>query len=424
MSTPQAPTLPYFRWALAAAVVLTLVVPVSAQELLFDEPQKLGSSVNTDAEESSPVLSRDGQRLYFSRAFDRNNVGGEFGGTDIWVTHREAGGKWQPASNKLNHWNNKLSNAVIGVSRDNQSVYLLNAYKPKSGIAFSKNIKGEWTDPEVIPVPGLTRSNYVGYYVHPSFNVIIISMESKESVGKEDLFITVKDSLGNWSPPTNLGLTVNTEGFEISPFLSEDTKRLYFSSDGHAGMGDADIFVSERLYNDSWTVWTKPRNLGNSINSPKFDAYFSIYGDSVCMFASNRDSERADIYSAKVRAKTVKPFEGPTQVYLDATEAAALFGPPTDLQFMEGLTELNQDHKKYINAIAQAMQKNKDVKCRLVAIRNSDRNKIEIQQARLLSILDYFKQLGVEGSRFIFGVEQASSATIAERETVVLRFYR
>ncbi len=53
---------------------------------------------------------------------------------------------------------------------------------------------------------------------------------------EEDLYVSLKNGAGEWSEPKNLGATINTEGFEISPYLSSLDK-LYFSSSGHPGQG-------------------------------------------------------------------------------------------------------------------------------------------------------------------------------------------
>ena len=286
-------------------IVVTFIclwtLQASGQELVFSEPVKLGSQINSDDEELAPMLSSDGKTLYFSRAFHANNIGGKYAGSDIWVSKKDDKGNWMPAANMSNQWNNRRSNAVIGVNHDHTVVYLLNAYSNKSGISFSKLNSGIWGKPEFIPIPGINRDDFVGIYVHPDFDVIMISMKGADSNGEEDLYVSLKDSFGNWIAPKNLGHTINTKGFEISPFLSLDKKRLFFSSNGHQGFGDADIFISERLY-DSWDVWSKPQNLGNKVNSGLFDAYFTVL-DSIGYFSSTRNRASAKLYRVGVRNK-------------------------------------------------------------------------------------------------------------------------
>lgn len=285
-------------------VLVLCSLAIQAQELKFEKTEKLGDHINSTAEEISPLLTPDGKTLYFARVFHPDNNGGKIAGLDIWRSDKTAEGEWTPATNKFKQWNTKGSNAVIGINKNGTVIYLLNSYNKKSGIAFSKLLNGEWTSPETIVIPGMERSEFVGYYMNPTFDILLISMNDKDSFGQEDLYVSIKGPGEKWSTPLNLGSTINTEGFEIAPYLSEDGKKIYFSSNGHAGLGDADIFVSERLY-ESWTVWSKPKNLGKPINSEKFDAYFTLHNDTICTFSSNRDAEFSDIYQSIFKQQTI-----------------------------------------------------------------------------------------------------------------------
>ncbi|MCB9314843.1 MAG: PD40 domain-containing protein [Lewinellaceae bacterium] len=66
-------------------------------------------------------------------------------------------------------------------------------------------------------------------------------------------------------PPAALSADINTDGEEVSPFLSPDGRTLYYTSTGYPGLGSSDIFVSHRT-KDDWTHWTRPVNLGKEIN--------------------------------------------------------------------------------------------------------------------------------------------------------------
>jgi len=125
---------------------------------------------------------------------------------------------------------------------------------------------------------------------------MLLSYSSYKGIA-EDLFVSFKKN-GTWSAPKNLGKTINTNGFEISPFLSADEKTLFFASNGLNGVGDADIFFTKRL-DDSWENWTAPKNLGNDVNTSGFDAYFTIAPDlKTAYFCSGDNAESSsDIYS-------------------------------------------------------------------------------------------------------------------------------
>ena len=157
-------------------------------------------------------------------------------------------------------------------------------------------------------------------------------MDFKSTNGKEDLYISLKDDDGKWSAPQNLGTTINSPGYEISPFLSDDGTLLFFASDGHEGYGDADIYMSRRLY-DSWDIWTEPINLGSQINSDAFDAYFFLHDEKEAFFASNRGGGLSNLYHAPVIAQdSIKQTAtlDQSKFVLTETEIQELLGMPVN----------------------------------------------------------------------------------------------
>lgn len=91
-----------------------------------------------------------------------------------------------------------------------------------------------------------------------------------------DLYVSQKLDDKTWSKPINLGKSINTRYSERYPFLTPDLKTLYFSSDGHGGLGRLDIYMSTRLREDCWDCWTEPINLGPPVNSPGNDVEFRL----------------------------------------------------------------------------------------------------------------------------------------------------
>jgi outer membrane protein OmpA-like peptidoglycan-associated protein len=266
----------------------------------ISNPIKLPGTVNTAyAEESIPVFSKDSSILYFVRTYDPNAVGGEMD-QDIWFSRKDAKGNYGNCE-PLNDLNNKYHNAVLGLGSYGTSMYVLNSYEGKKdyvkGLSNSKKENSKWTSPVEINIPSLDiEGEYYGFHVNENEDVIIISYLGPNSKGEEDLYVSLKQN-GNWSTPIHMGNELNSSGYEISPFLGKTQDTLFFSSNGFEGFGDADIFYAVRQ-GSSWTSWSDPVNLGEKINSSKFDAYFSHTG-STLYWSSNRESERSDIYMAK-----------------------------------------------------------------------------------------------------------------------------
>lgn len=374
--------------------LLATPLAVAGQVLEFEDPALLPFNVNSDAQEVLPILSPDGKKLYFSRAIYDLNVGGRYAGHDIWESERTSSG-WTRASNSELRFNTKGNEAVIGVGSNGNRVFFMRTQPDRkvNGIYVSTRDKGVWSEAELIPIDGLESRESLGFYMHPAGDVLLISMRATDSQGEEDLYISLKSSYGTWSKAANLGTTINTTGFEISPFLSDDKRSLYFSSSGHKGHGNADVFVSYRLY-DSWETWTVPRNLGEKINSDKFDAYFSLYGDTLAYFTSTRKGRFADIYTTKVSQAALERDVIPLQ----EEEIDSLIGTNVarKVEFNDRSTSLSANQRELLWYIATKLISQKDVRIMLVPSKDDD---ADITNNRLNSIIAQLAGAGIEGSR-------------------------
>ena len=84
---------------------------------------------------------------------------------------------------------------------------------------------------------------------------LLISADLENSIGGNDLWISVLQEDGTYSKPKNLGEFINTAGEEASPFLAADGKTLYFSSNGYTGYGSMDLYYTKRL-DTTWLNWS------------------------------------------------------------------------------------------------------------------------------------------------------------------------
>ncbi len=287
------------NWVLAFCLIS---MGVLAQPPKQFQIYKLDTSINNTFEEIQPILTRDGQTMYFVRSLNPKNEGGKDSGQDIWVTKKTGDTTWSAPQNLGLPVNNRENNGIIGVSSDGKSLLISNVYLKKKmdpGISVSTmGADGKWSLPVPLQIKDFTiQKGYLGGYWLANEKGIILTMKSEGSFGREDLYITLKEDDGSYSKPINLGNTINTVGFEISPFYMEEDSMLYFASNSHEGSGDADIFRSKRLDN-SWTKWSKPENLGPLFNGEGFDAYFFIDKvDSTIYFAKeNPENNYTDLY--------------------------------------------------------------------------------------------------------------------------------
>ena len=260
--------------------------------------ENLGKTVNSPGQELAPVISPDGRTLYFTRNFNKANIGGA-DRQDVWFSTLESGSGgtppgWSEAINIGPPINNSGDNAISGLSPDGRTAYLINVYRPDGGLSFgiSKSTKTRqgWSQPVECKIANnynLHEKNQLEFCVAPDGKAIILAVQRKDTRGNRDLYISLQKPDKSWSEPVSLGGVVNTADFESSPFLAADGRTLYFTSGGHPGFGNGDIFVSRRL-DDSWGNWSEPENLGPAINTPEWDGYFTIPASGDFAYLSSR----------------------------------------------------------------------------------------------------------------------------------------
>ena len=235
----------------------------------------LGAEINTANDESSPLISPDGTRFFFTR----KTIGSH--NADVWLSQKTKEGTWAKAENIGYPINNNVHNSVISCSADNRALFLLNTYfgdASYKGCCFSMStfVPNSWSVPYDVNIENI---NHYGKWLDASLSVdnrtMLLSALRPGTLGYNDLYVSFKNEKGVWTEPLNLGKTINTPFNEAGPFLASDNKTLYFSSVGYPGYGNQDIFMSRRL-DDSWTNWSTPINLGEVVNSEGFDAFFTI----------------------------------------------------------------------------------------------------------------------------------------------------
>lgn len=383
-------------------ILLLLLFPfcVSAQSWEFSDIKALDeNNINSDGEEVLPLLSPDGKTLYFARVFYSGNQGGKYSGADIWTSTFDERQKIWSRPVAASRINDKGSNAVVGVGQDGKTVYIMktNSSGKPDGIYVTKRSGTSWEKPSSIPIPALDPAGFLGFYVSPDNEVLFISMKGADSRGEEDLYVSVKGSDGSWSPPKNLGSSVNTNGYEISPFLSQDKKRLYFTSNGHKGVGDADIFYCDRLYN-SWDTWSAPKNIGDKLNSKGFDGYFSLYGDSIAYFASNRGGKMTNLY--RVRVVPGNDVLAYGQRYLTTEETNKALGANVNrrLTFENKNVELNSGQKELLYYIANKISLLREINLQLSVIEDNDP---VLTEQRLKAITNQLRESGLDNFRVV-----------------------
>ncbi|MBR4506616.1 MAG: PD40 domain-containing protein [Bacteroidales bacterium] len=237
------------------------------------EPWDKTGRINTEVNEGEACFSPDGNTIYFSR-FDV--VDNETSHGRIYMATRKPEelekkkGKKQSTSNKgkkkkhsnLTPWGmaQNIAEGAAAAAAENAEV------KP-----------GEWNEPTVIYL-GDTAYNYLYPAISSDGLTLYFSSDMPGGFGDYDLWKATRKSLADdFGRPVNLTSIVNTRGKEVFPVLRNDSL-MYFSSDGHPGVGGYDLFKSSLRPNGKWTT---PENLGIPINSSHDEMSIIFYPDSL-----------------------------------------------------------------------------------------------------------------------------------------------
>lgn len=274
--------------------------------------ENLGSNINTVDEDKSPFITADGKHLYFNRKNHPENIAEDY--TDIWMSELDTiNNVWQKAKHLPPPLNNDGYNYVISMTPDNNKVLVGNTYKAdgskgSSGVSISYKKNGKWTLPKEQDIKEFRNDDkYVNYFLTTDGTKLFSSIDDGDTYGNKDLFISFLNGDSTWTKPMNLGPQINSFMTDFSPFLAPDGKTLFFSSYGHSGYGSSDIFMSTRK-DDSWTNWTKPKNLGPEINTDDWDAYFVLaaHGDFAYLVSAKDGFGKSDIFRIKA-PESIKP---------------------------------------------------------------------------------------------------------------------
>ena len=239
--------------------------------------------LNTTGNEFSPVPTADEKKIFFCGQNRNDNMGGE----DIFEASGNKGIFIQPQL-ETNLSTQGSNEAPVSISSDGTLMLLFQSgklyFSSKTSYGWSeiteldkKINNGEWQGDAMISSDG---NSILFTAVRPNQTYNTNQIKDKNYHGDNlyptDIFVSSKDLNGNWSVPINLGPIINTRYCERFPFLHPDMKTLYFSSDGHGGLGKMDVFKTTRLADTCWTCWTEPINMGKEINTSEDDAGYKI----------------------------------------------------------------------------------------------------------------------------------------------------
>ena len=301
-----------------AVAISDVDVPIENKIKLESDPnaylvkENMGTVINSKFNELYPVVSPDGKRLYFTRWKHPENLG-DNKNQDIWYTQLDEKKQWEKAKLFPSPINNEENNAICGISPNGKMILLNNVYGKdghmEKGVSLSYLLRnGEWSFPKQIRIQNFkNKSEYSEYTIAPDGKTLLMTTETKDSYGGKDIYVSFLKPDDTWTEPKNIGPVVNSGESESTPFIAPDGQTMYFSSSGHIGYGNNDVFITRRL-DDTWLNWSVPENVGPAVNTSEWDGYFTVSakGD-FAYFSSVENSMGAeDIFRIKIPEK-IKP---------------------------------------------------------------------------------------------------------------------
>ena len=266
-------------------------------------PENLGDSINSELNEYRPTLSLDKERIIFtvmlpkdpSKPADMNNVQ-----EDFFISDKNEDGSWKqrkPAGKPLNSSKNEGAQSL---SADGRTLFFTACDRMEGfgrcDIYYSVLTAGNWS--QAINLGSGVNTRYSDK--HPSISsdgrILYFASNRPGGYGGLDIWYSILRKNGSWGMAENMGSSINTAGNEQSPFIHSDNQSLYFASEGHENLGRGDVFISRR---DSLGEWGKPQNLGYPINTFNDEIGLIVDPDGKkAYFSSNRNPEKGmDIFA-------------------------------------------------------------------------------------------------------------------------------
>lgn len=241
--------------------------------------QKLDSPININSDNTNAVLSGDGNTMIFITELPFYDA--------IHISHKINGNWMEP----------EVLNPQVGsdgdmyptsLSYDGKELYMVKRNEDNNDIYVSYLGTDFWSKARPLGQNINTGTHETHASISSDGNTLYFTSDRRGGYGGLDIYRSSRSASGDWGEAENLGPIINTEGNEETPFLSDNGKQLYFSSEGHFNMGGFDIFYSKLDENDQWK---DPINVGYPINTTSNDLFFYPIGEGQQAYCSRIERE-------------------------------------------------------------------------------------------------------------------------------------
>ena len=272
---------------------------------------KKATMFNSRRSDFAPMfLGEDFDQVYFSssteKALGKNKSG--ITGTkncDLFFSKKNERGAWQKPEPIEGDVNTEDDEGVISFSPDGTTMYLTKARREPNAdtsveIYTSTRTGAQWSAPQKYEITADTLSAFGHPAVSPDGEFLYFVSDMPGGYGGKDIWrISLTEKEGTLE---NLGVQINTPGDEMFPYIRSNGD-LYFSSDGHPGMGGLDIFKAKMNDSGFWQI----ENMKAPINSQADDFGITFGEEESGFFSSNRGDGRGydNIYSFELPSISV-----------------------------------------------------------------------------------------------------------------------
>jgi len=374
----------------------------------------MGRPINNSLSNFRVVLSGDGNSIvYMSKLPFYDGI----------FYSKKINGKWSEPINITSQLQSDGDQYVCHLSYDGKVLILTKEDALNSDIYYSKLENGQWT--KSIPLPGKVNTRFWESHacISSDGKTLYFASNRTGSIGGTDIFVaTFNEKTKEWDNPVNLGNTINTELNEDFPFISEDGKILFFSSQGHKGMGGYDIFKSY-LKDDG--TWSTPENIGYPISTTDDDLFLFPQKNGSIFYVSLFDEDSyglEDIYIIKI--KFPEEIELNFNVLNDTinskmqnnieTEREIITPPPQTetkkkkelilrpIYFEFNSCILNTESQKVLDEIIPILQEYNDLKIKITGHTDSigsEEYNMKLSIKRAFAVKNYLIQKGISHER-------------------------
>ena len=325
----------------------------------IDHVINLGKSINTAHDEYFPFVNNQEDLMYYTSRIDADHD------ENLLIARRNADrdGPWN-YDGAMESFNTNQNEGMTTVVRDQRTVFFTAC--GREGVLGPCDLwEGRLKGRKIVDAKTVT-----GYTNSPDWEsqasvscdgtTLYFASNRPGGLGGTDIWTAQRLPDGRWGAPSNLGPNVNTPGDEEAPFITNDGDALYFSSTGHLGMGEQDIFQTRQTEPGRWS---KPINLGPPVNSSYRELGLFLSADNKTgYFASDRAGGQGgmDIYKFELSDQL---YSTPV-TFLKGVVKDSLYGIPvanTQVFFGDRLPAMTDERGEFFLCVPAPVELNASV---------------------------------------------------------------